>query len=219
MTLPTDLFEAVAWSEGAQRWYWTAGSGHTGFVAEAAIEAELERHQLAMARTLETLTRDLYAGEMSVAEWETAVALELKNASLAQSMFAVGGADNMGASDYGRVGQTLREQYEFLDGFAKDIATENVTEGQAITRIDMYADATEQNYWDAWRANAEGGEGLEDLPLLETSPRDGDTQCLTHCRCYIRTNEDGSVDWVVVGDAESCDDCVALGEGGPYRVN
>jgi hypothetical protein len=171
-----------------------------------------------MAQALETLTHQMYAGEMSIAEWQAAVALELKNASLAQAMFASGGAEGMGAAEFGRVGQMLREQFGFLDKFAQGVADGTVTEGQAVTRIDMYGDATEQAYWDAWRAAHEGAEGLEHLPLLRESPRDGHQQCLTNCRCYLSDNDDGSVDWNVTGDAESCEDCVRLGGGGPYRL-
>jgi len=213
-----DIFTRVAWNDAAQRWYWTAGSGQTGFVAESVIAAELSAHQAAMKVTLQTLTRGLFAGEMNVAEWQVAVAVEIKNASIAQAMFAVGGVDNMTQSDYGRIGQMLREQYGFLDGFGKDIATTGITEQQALVRIGMYGDATEQAYWDAWRANHDTDAALAHLPLLRQSPRDGNTVCVTNCRCYLRTNDDGSVDWVDTGDERECPDCPALAAGGPYRV-
>lgn len=219
MGLATDVFQQVAWSDGAQRWYWLSGSGNTGFVSVRVVQAEMAAHQEAMATTLETLTRQLFAGDMTVADWQAAVALEIKNASLAQSMFAVGGADNMAAAEFGRVGQMLREQYGYLDKFAQGVADGSITEGQAVVRVGMYADSTEAAYWDAWRANQESNPDIANLPLLEQSPRDGNTQCLTNCRCQLVPNEYGSVTWDDLGDASECDDCHAMAAGSPYRVN
>lgn len=217
MSLPLDLVAQVAWSEGAGRWYWTAGSGQTGFVSETVIRNELLAQQAAMKSALETLTGQVYAGELSVAEWEAAVALEIKNAALAQAMFANGGAANMGAAEFGRVGGFLQDQYKYLNNFALGIADGSVSEGQAVVRVGMYGDSTEAAYWQAWGANRPGGD-IADLPLLPTHPRSGDTQCLSNCLCSVKENDDGSVDWVLDG-GEHCPDCVELANGGPYRAN
>jgi hypothetical protein len=117
------------------------------------------------------------------------------------------------------VGGFLKDQYRYLYKFGQDIAKTGIAEGQALTRIGMYGDATEQAYWNAWRANRKGGEGLEGLPVLRQSPRDGNTACGTNCRCNLRENEDGSVDWEDTGDERECPDCPAMAAGGPYRVN
>lgn len=219
MSLLPDILQQVQWSDSAGKWYWPVGGVNTGFVSESVIAAELAAHQTATAATLQSLTADVFAGNISIEEWQAAVALELKNAALAQAAFANGGFANMTQADFGRVGQMLREQYGFLNNFAQGVADGSITEGQAGVRIGMYSDSTEAAYWDAWRANQGGGEDLSNLPLLTQSPRDGNQQCLTNCRCTLDTNEDGSVNWNVTGDQESCPDCLELGAGGPYRTN
>lgn len=217
MSLPTDVISNVQWSDSAQRWYWTSGSGSTGFVSEKVITAELAKHQQAMQATLKELVSQVYAGDISVAEFETAFALEIKNAAIAQAIFANGGVANMTPADWGRVGQTLREQYGFLDKFGQGIADGSIAEGQAGVRVGMYGDATEQAYWDQWRANRPGGEDISHLPKLQHSPRDGYTQCLTRCRCELIENDDGSIDWIDNEDAAECDGCYEMASGGPYR--
>src|SRR5689334_8348422 len=103
----------------SQRWR----DSTTGrFVSSDAVNAEMFRHSDATHATLEGLTRQLYAGDINLARWQVAVASELKDAHLAQAMFAVGGRDNMGFAEFGRVGQTLREQYGYLNTFAEQIA-------------------------------------------------------------------------------------------------
>lgn len=110
----------------------------------------------------------------------------------------------MGFAEFGRVGQTLREQYAFLNKFAADIAAGRVSEAQALARIKMYGNACQQSYWAEY---AERSTGLinwkispaENCPnclsnmagspytkeTLPNYPGDGSTQCKANCKCYL----------------------------------
>ena len=76
----------------------------TGFVSRSQIASEVGRHYTASSATLESLTRSLYAVQITVSQWEIASAIELKNGHIAQAMFGAGGRENMGPAEWGRVG-------------------------------------------------------------------------------------------------------------------
>lgn len=219
MSLPleTDIIRNVAYSQTAKRWYWTAGSGQTGFVSERAIAAELAQMQTAMKATLQELTRQAINGEISIAEFQIAFASEIKSATLAQAIFGAGGVRNMNAISYGRVGGTLRDQYRRLAEFAQGIADGTISEGKALVRAGMYADTTEAAFWNQWVADRPGGADISHLPKLPTRPRQWDTPCGSNCRCFLTENEDGSINWNDTGDERECDVCPGLARGGPYR--
>lgn len=211
-----DILAQVVWNADTGAWEWTAGSGNAGAVSSQLVYEEVTRHIQGMADTLQDLTRDLYAGDMGIAEWQAAVAQQLKNGHLSNAMFAAGGRDSMGAAEFGRVGQTLREQYAYLTNFAQGIANGDISEGQALSRINIYAGSANQSYYDQLRAD-NSGVGDADLPILRESPGDGNQQCLGSCRCSIEIRDDGA-HWIVHNDSESCPDCIGLGSGGPYRL-
>lgn len=199
-----------AYNNTAQRWYDTT-SGK--FVAEATVTTEMRRHQEATYAVLDGVTRQLYMGHVSLEQWQITGAAELKDAHLAQAMFAVGGRRNMTQENYGRVGHTLRDQYQFLSNFAADIAAGNVSEAQAIARIEQYGNVSQSSYWREYalatpddeviwwdlnpgencRASA-GGMGCVDIAAgspytkdtIPTHPGAGDTTCRGNCNCTER---------------------------------
>jgi hypothetical protein len=203
MTSPTILTSAYNFDNRAQRW---CDSATGKFLSNDSVFEEMFRHSDATHSTLESLTRSLYSGDISLSQWQIAVASELKDAHLAQSMFAVGGRANMGFAEFGRVGQTLREQYGFLSQFADDIAAGKVSEAMALSRIAHFGDSAKQSYWNEY---ADKSTGLIDWILgafderncnlcpqyaanspytketLPARPADGTTPCKGRCRCTL----------------------------------
>lgn len=164
---------------------------------------------------LSGLTRDLYAGRISLPQWEISAAQTIKDAHVSFGMLGAGG--NPGPAGFGQMGGNLADEYQFLHDFADSIFTGDVSEAQALARIEQYGKASQQAYWNAVRDNAASADN-QDLPLLTSSPGDGSTQCRGNCLCTIVIHEDGSAD-VVLGVGENCDDCIARAAGGPYRLN
>lgn len=201
MTSPI-LTSVYNYDNRAQRWR-DSVSGQ--FLANETVVNEMRVHQNATHSTLESLTRSLYSGNINIAQWQIAVASELKDAHLAQAMFARGGRANMGQAEFGRVGQTLREQYGFLARFAEDIASGRQSLAQALTRVNLYGNATQQSYWSEY---AQGNKGkkfyyrlspAEHCPTcltraagnpytfdnLQGYPGDGSTQCKANDQCTL----------------------------------
>lgn len=185
----------------AQRWY---NTGNGRFVSEQAVTDEMRRHQTATYDTLDRVTRQLYSGSITLEQWQTAVAYELKDAHLAQALYAIGGKNNATQANYGRVGGTLADEYRYLANFANDIAAGRVSEAQALARIHQYGNATQQSYWKEykllseliyWRlGNTEKHCGI--CPSLASGspykpnelnqvPGDGNTPCRGHCDCSL----------------------------------
>jgi len=204
---PTPDISQFRYNNNAQRWT-NASTGR--FVPEQSVISEMRRHQTATYETLNSLTRQLYAGRINIAQWEIAIASQLKDAHLAQAIFAVGGRANMTSVEYGRVGGTLRDEYRYLANFANDIASGRISERQALARIQQYGNATQQSYWreyalasksdiywnltpaDHCQASA-NGLGCVDLALgspytvetLPTFPGAGATTCRGNCTCFL----------------------------------
>lgn len=192
---------AYAFNQLANRWMDTV----TGrFVPNVAVIAEMRLHVAATFSTAQSVTSQLYAGSITMEQWQVAVASELKDAHLAQSMFAVGGKRNMTAVEYGRVGGTLRDEYGHLARFADDIAAGKVSEAQALARIKQYGKATQQSYWREY-ALASGSKIIWQLhpaehcadcvdlennnpytaDTLPTYPGAGATRCHGNCNCTL----------------------------------
>ncbi len=201
--MTTPILDRIRYENSTERWRDTS----TGrFIPQATVADEMLRHSDATHSTLEALTRQLYAGDINLARWQVAVASELKDAHLAQAMFGAGGRANMGFAEFGRVGQTLREQYSYLDKFAADIAAGRVSEAMALSRVAHYGDSSKASYWNEFIARSDGLLYWDDVPdknecgvcpqiaagspytkeTIPSSPGDGKTPCKGRCRCRVR---------------------------------
>lgn len=192
------------YQNSTQRWRDTA----TGrFVSSDSVTSQMRRHVAATFDTLEGLTDQLYDGSITVQQWQAAVASELKDAHLAQSMFARGGKLNMTSVEYGRVGGVLRDEYRYLSRFADGIAAGRQSRAQALARIRQYGKATQQAYWREYAQATRDDDWLywelgvaEHCPdclalaggspyrpnELSTYPGAGDTRCRGNCNCTLR---------------------------------
>lgn len=206
MTTPNPVATGTyGYNNTAQRWYAT----NTGrFVSEQAVTDEMRRHQAATYDTLDRVTRQLYAGSITMEQWQTAVAHELKDAHLAQALYAIGGKNNATQANYGRVGHTLRDQYGYLNDFAHDIASGNISEAEALRRIRMYGNNTQSSYWREYKLLSvliywylgTTEKHCDDCPALAGGspykpqdlnqvPGDGNTKCLSNCDCGLSREE------------------------------
>lgn len=168
----------------------------------------------AAGEELAALTQQLYAGTITLEAWEISVAAAIKDAHLVSGIFGAGGTAEVGAGGFGRIGGNLADEFKYLHNFAEQIAAGDISEAQALARIQQYASASEQAYWREFGDAASRPE-WEGLPELNQVPRDGDTACLGNCNCSLTEDEDG-LHWNL-NPGESCGDCEALAAGGPYR--
>lgn len=183
-------------------------SGETGrFIGKRQVTALRDAVVDAATREARGLAEQAARGEITAEAFRDGMRLAIRNAHAAEFIFGRGGVNSMTPSDFGRLGQTLRQQYAFLDRFASEIEAGTVSEAQASARATMYVNggtrSFEQGQAAAW--------GL--ATALPCYPADGGTPCLTSCRCSWQIKETETAieaTWRV--NAEACPGCVARGE-------
>jgi hypothetical protein len=149
------------------------------------------------------LTRQLAAGEVSVAQWEREVRALVKRVYVAEYALGAGGHAMVTQRGWGSVGGLLASQYRYLRGFAEDVAAAMLSEAQIAARTTLYLESAAQAYE---RARAAGYDGLS----LPAYPADGSCEGLTRCRCWWDIEEFADrfeATWNTAGDSSSCPVC------------
>lgn len=137
----------------------------------------------------------------------------VKDAHGVQHVLGRGGRHAMTQSDWGRLGNVVRGQYEYLQKFAQAIERGEQSAAQVRARAALYVAASVYSFE---RGNA-SAYGLS----LPAYPGDGGTPCLARCRCHwdISSTKD---DWIarwVVGGAVQCPGCRSRAEQwNPLRI-
>lgn len=181
----------------------------------------LEMYQEGFKRRTDDLARQLRAGELSVAEWELAMRDEVRDLHVGATVIGRGGdRRSVSFSEWGRTGAYVKQQYRYLHGFAQKL------ERSAMDAMTGQRDFASQAYI-RWRSSLYAGGGKaayyrgKYLGMLPQVPGDGQTRCLSNCKCYL-TFEEGNYPWVVhvtwhLTPAEHCPDCLRLAaEWNPY---
>lgn len=161
------------------------------------------------------LTDRVAKGEITLGAWERGMRQIVKDTHGTLYAAAKGGYNNMTQSDWGRVGQEVRKQYEYLARFRAELAAGKLSPGQAAVRAAMYPGSGNQA-WEKGRAA-----NVFDPRLLPAYPGDGSTICRTNCRCRweITETEEAYLCYWKLGAAEHCQDCVyRAGAWAPYTV-
>lgn len=149
------------------------------------------------------LAERLVKGDITVNQWVLEMRDRIKTSFIDEYLLGRGGRRSMTQADWGRIGQMLRQQYRFLNGFASEIKAGNMTAGQIGTRAGMYFGAARSAY--------EVGRGIAMGDLrLPYYPADGNTVCLTNCHCRWDIVDKGTEWWCYYrldAAAENCPDC------------
>lgn len=114
------------------------------------------------------LAISLQNGRLSLADWQTRMASHIKDVQINAAINANGGRDQMTRSDWGRTGQLIKQQYQFLDKFAEDIASgKQPLDGRFVQRSQLYTQSgeTTRNVFETVNARDAGMD--EERSLLE----------------------------------------------------
>jgi hypothetical protein len=100
------------------------------------------------ARSEMAETTDLFnSGTINRAEWTIRMRTLLVRSHGAVAMLAQGGKEAMDAKAWGRAGQRIRSEVDFLRGFERDIANARAgTDAQILARSQLYANAIHGTY-------------------------------------------------------------------------
>lgn len=109
------------------------------FVAQATVGKLLDIEQDFLGKRLRSLTKQMIRQEITLHDWEYRFASLLKDSHLRMASLGSGGKDRLNARHFGAVGNQLRKQYEYLDGFAHQLVNGEVTVQQVLRRSTQYA--------------------------------------------------------------------------------
>jgi len=190
--------------------YRNLATGRT--VARAKIVELLDAQVQARGDRLARLTLDYKDGVLDASTWLATMRDELRRAALENLAIGSGGHDRVSQAGYGRVGQSLREDYRRLIAFADGIADGSLSEAQILNRIALYMGNARTQYWKAQVEFAHPKPGMvlqsrrilhpaEHCPSCVMYSRAGwqpygrlpvpgtMSECLTHCKCTLETRE------------------------------
>lgn len=181
--------------------------------ADVALRQSRER--------VEDLTGSLRDGDIPLSRWQREMMDEIKDAHVNMGSLAKGGYKQMGQADWGRVGGIVRDEYEYLRGFAEQIEDGDVPlDGRAINRAGMYVDSARGTHHRIERIEMQKRGYNQEKNILgvaehcdecvalttrgdngwvpiDTLPEIGQRICLANCKCrvvYRRTAPGEAVD-------------------------
>lgn len=191
--------ELYGWNAAAQQFI-SLSSGQA--VAKEEV-MQIMRDRLAVSfDRMKAYSDALANGTADVSEWQQAMMVELRRAHTQMAALGSGGWDSVSPSVWGETGSRLKAEYQYLDGFASEIAAGDLSAGQIEARIGMYGNDAWGSYYDSERISQEGAGLTEEMRVLSavencddcqaaaghwepigTLPDIGDSQCGSNCKC------------------------------------
>ena len=118
------------------------------FLSKAAVEALVDGRINKLGTMLKRFTNMLIDGSITLDQWQGSVREAIKAAHIQAAIIGHGGRDGMGTAEYGRIGQRLRQEYAFLQGFARDLLEQRSSRAMALARIVLYAESVRGSFWE-----------------------------------------------------------------------
>ena len=125
------------------------------FLSAKAVEALVDGRINKLGAELRRFTRMLADGSITLGKWQSMVREAIKTAHIQAAVIGYGGIDKMGSVEYGRIGQRLRAEYAYLQGFASDLLGARVSVAMADRRIQLYAQSVRSSYWEGTAIRSE----------------------------------------------------------------
>ena len=118
------------------------------FLSRKTVEALVDGRVGKLSTQLKDYTRRLSDGSITIDQWQGSVREALKAAHIQAAVLGQGGRNALSPSDYGRIGQKLRQEYRYLERFVRDLLDGAVSSAHAINRIGLYAESVRSSYWE-----------------------------------------------------------------------
>jgi len=145
---------------GGGRYRHVLADGRLGkMVSVKDLAAQSQKLADDLSDRLADLAQDAVEGKITPAVFQQAMKSELRNAYNANAALGKGGINQMTAVEWGRNGGLLQREYQYLAGFAQDIADGKLTVAQAQARARLYGGKAYSRYTDEdARRKRESGE-------------------------------------------------------------
>jgi hypothetical protein len=177
------------------------------FVARTAVRQALDEFSDNASAGLLRSAKQLQAGTINLVQWQLDMEASIKAIHTAAVATAAGGWAQATAADWGEAGRKIRQEYGFLDAFARQIEAGLPLDGRFLQRAASYAHGSAATYERALRRNdlanelvirehrwisshhpcyscegyeAAGWQPPGVLPDIAT-----ECECRYHCRCYF----------------------------------
>lgn len=131
------------WDNSSSR-YRSSSSGR--FVSADDVRRGLDKALEQRARANRALTEELRAGAISLDQWRREMRASIKDAHLYSAAAARGGYSQLSDSDRRRVAALVKEQFEYLEKFARDMENGLLLDGRVLSRAELYAQAARSTY-------------------------------------------------------------------------
>lgn len=138
--------DASSWSYDPVSGRYRGSNGR--FLSQSAISALVDGRINSLDAQLRRYTSMLADGSITLDQWQQSVREALKLVHVQAAIIGHGGKDGMGPAEWGRIGQRLRMEYRYLEGFARDLLDGRVSAAMALARISLYAQSVRGTYWE-----------------------------------------------------------------------
>lgn len=196
-----DLLTGYTYDKGSQR-YRNSDTGR--FVSRSTVTSLLDQQVGKLESRLDNLY-DAYAkGDITPGVYAERMRTEVRRAHLQQAALAKGGWEQLDQSDYGRVGQALKQIYPKIVGTTRDIQNGDVSEAQAKQRNVAYAGSGRRVHYAIEQNNAKAAEPGK--IMVEQRILDPQAQHCEGCLNYAEMGIQRAGTLPVPGDACRCGD-------------
>lgn len=195
--------EMIIWNPKTRRYVRSGRSLPPDSIRRFVIET------VGLARTRLTTIAEAYINHRNVAQWFTGTKAELRAMHTAMAMIAQGGKLQMEPKSWGKVGQMIRTEMDYLRQFERGVANGAVSDAQLLARVLGYGDAGYKIYTNmvkareaeagmfARRVTSGGADTCDDCFAAEAEGwvpagdvrEIGDSQCVSSCKCDIEYAE------------------------------
>ena len=117
------------------------------FLSKKAVGAIVDGRISKLEQQLKNFTDKLINGSITLDQWQGSVREAIKIAHIQVATIGYGGKAEMGSRGYGRIGQRLRSEYTYLQGFVRDLIDGRISAPMAMARIGLYAQSVRGSYW------------------------------------------------------------------------
>lgn len=117
------------------------------FVSRADVLRLVDNEEARLKTRLQGHTRLLLAKKIDVAEWEKRFATTIKESHIRMSTLGAGGKDNLTNAHFGAIGASMKQEYRYLNRFAKGIERGEYSERYILSRAKLYSASTKKSFY------------------------------------------------------------------------
>jgi hypothetical protein len=122
------------------------------FLSKGAVGKLVDGRIDKLEAQLKQFTRMLIDESITMEQWQGSVREAIKSAHIQAGIIGHGGRASMGSAQYGRIGQRLRAEYAYLQGFVRDLLDGRMSAPMALARVGLYAQSVRGSYWEGTEA-------------------------------------------------------------------